>query len=204
MGKPAGVIVFVTLGLAILGALAACGGDDEAPADGGAPPATTAAEAGAAETSSAPPEDSGTGSDRSWDECTKLALPAAVAQTTGTGAAAEPAGGLIDDGTYVLTSFVVHGASALTSDEMVLAYAFSGESYEAISGRARTSGGSFGTNGSSLTLVPSCACTSSPVKSCSRDDAAPAKLSFTATDTEILVFSPYANGGTSVATLTKQ
>jgi len=52
-----------------------------------------------------------------WDHCTQIALePPSIEQTVGSGPVPVAAGGAITDGTYVLNSYSVFGASALTED----------------------------------------------------------------------------------------
>ena len=138
----------------------------------------------------------------SWDECTEITLTVPeVTQVEGTGNEPVPEGGLIADGTYVLTAYEVYGASVLTSDRPGGIRAFSAPGLQILTDSSSFAG-PFSTAGSTLAFISECDCTR--VNDTCSDALRTVSLEYTATGDTFLAFSPYINGGTSVSTYTRQ
>ena len=137
-----------------------------------------------------------------WDHCTQIALePPSIEQTVGSGPVPVAAGGAITDGTYVLNSYSVFGASALTEDTRAGVLRFAAPAYQIRRGGLAVSG-TFTTATTELSLTATCACPAA-VGMCN-SDVEMATYPYTATATQVVLFTDYINGCTAVSTYTKQ
>ncbi|MDB4947297.1 MAG: hypothetical protein JWP97_6831 [Labilithrix sp.] len=153
------------------------------------------------------PADSVGHSPRSSDGCTTLATPSAVEQSFLAGPAADPRGGYLAYGTYVLESADVYGTHHPEPGPVVLAFSFDGTRFERIS----SAGGMAGTyqlGDTTLTMVPDCFCRPGPEGSPECDVRAPAEIvysfSVSATSNELELQTPYPQSGTAVFTLRRR
>jgi len=176
--------------LALALAVAACGSDDTSSA-------IDAAVTDGALIVDGPPVDAGPAT---WDQCTESEPGPLINQRVGSGPAPGFTGGTIVDGRYLLTDYAVYDATTLTSDRPGVAFTFAAPGFQAAANSVSFSG-TFTTSGSTLSFSSTCRC---GVAGGCQSSLLTTSLEYDATATSLVTSQPYVNGGTVVATYTRQ
>ncbi len=136
----------------------------------------------------------------SWDMCTDIAGAPLLPQRIGTGPAPSRTGGVIIDGTYLLTDYAVYGDTELTAERVGARRRFAASAFQ-LATLSGVSSGTFTISTNRISFTSNCRCWD--YAECQTSEFVNANL-YSASPDVVNIFAETSNGGTAVATFTRE